>query len=306
MQTFKKANGLTKVVLSAAAVLCAGSVTSHAADLYSNGFETGDPGTRDFYDSTTNVQGLNIAIVPSGGGTLHLTAAGGANYAEVNNVDDTYEPPVSGESVYTDYGDSATGHGVVTSGPFYESTAVYIDTTWAAAPNSNNNYGFWLDTAPNTDPTDSDETNFRIVDTGNGTIGVQFAGFGTGTGGTFPAATITKSGWYTFKTTFEDSGGFVGNTLSVSDSTGTVIGSAFNDPANYGPSLPNGATGPLPWGDLTGTGYGDWVTDWSDGFANDTLGIDNVQVSTVPEPASIGLLGAGVLGLLRRRRISVK
>ena len=133
-----------------------------ATSLYSNGFETGDPGTRDIYDSTTNAQGGDITIVPSLGGTLGLTAASGNNYAEITNVDNTYQPAVPppggdgigyGQSIYTDYGAQALGHGVVTNSPFYESTAYYINTGWAAASADNNYTGFWIDQTPGDDGT---------------------------------------------------------------------------------------------------------------------------------------------------------
>jgi len=236
--------------------------------IYSNGFESGQPGASDFYDSTTNTQGADITVVPSGGGTLHLTAASGNNYAEITNVDDTYQT-VYGESVYTDYGAPT---GIPISGPFFESTAYYINTSWAAASPNDNYAGFWIDTTPNADPGYLDETNFRIIDTGNGQIGVNFVGL-NGSG----SATITTSGWYTFKTTFQNDGsGNVENVMSVIDSMGNVVGSFTSDSS-------------LPIADLIGTNYGDWTTVWQDGFAGDTLGIDNVEVgsiSTAPLPSA--------------------
>jgi PEP-CTERM motif len=272
--------------LAAAAVVSAifaVPATLTADTIYSNGFEPGDPGTADFYDSTTNTQGADISIVPSGGGTLHLTPASGNYYAEITNVENTYDAGYSGESVYTDYG---APNGIAINGPFYESTAYYINTTWSAAPASDNNAGFWIDTTPGGDPNYLDETNFRIIDTGDGTIGVQFVGNNGSS-----QATITQSGWYTFKTTFQNDGnGNVENVMSVSDSNGNAIGSYTADSS-------------LPYADLTGTNYGDWTTVWTNGFAGDVLGIDDVQVGTlgsVPEPATLGLIAAGALLLLRR------
>ena len=157
---------------------------------------------------------------------------------------------------------------------------------------SGNYAGFWIDTTPNIDTAYLDETNFRIIDTGNGQIGVQMVGLhGSGN------ATITQSGWYTFKTTFENDGhGFVMNTMSVIDSMGNVVGSATVDSM-------------LPFTSLVGTNYGDWTTVWQNGFANDTLGIDNVTVATLPPlPATKSLWGGLGLGLVlmamraRRRR----
>ena len=284
-------------ILGVTVLLWIASAVTHATVLYSDGFEPGDPGTRDFYDSTTDTQGADITIVPSGGGTLHLTPASGNYYAEITNVPDTYQAGY-GESVSTDYGYQYNGgtfspsiYGSYPNGPgiasnaFYESTAYYIDTTWAAASPDNNYVGFWIDTEPYNDPNYLDETNFRIVDTGNGQIGVNMVGL-NGSG----SATITTSGWYTFKTTFENDGsGNVLSNMSVSDSLGNVIGSFAADSS-------------LPYADLSGTNYGDWTTVWQDGFANNVLGIDNVEVGTVPEPASLSLLALGAPMLLRRRR----
>jgi hypothetical protein len=299
MNTSKNNYRFVVAVLGVTVLVWIASAVTHAGVLYFNGFETGDPGTAHFYDSTTNAQGADITIVPSGGGTLHLTAPGGTHYAEITNVHDTYNfgqtgPSGYGESVLTDYGYQANG-GTFTSGnpngpgvasnAFYESTAYYIDTTWAAASANNNYQGFWIDTTPYSDPNFKDETNFRIVDTGNGQIGVQMVGL-NGSG----SATITQSGWYTFKTTFENDGsGNVLNNMSVSDSLGNTIGSFAADSS-------------MPYADLGGTNYADWTTVWQNGFANDVLGIDNVQVGTVPEPASVGVLLVGGAAVLMRRR----
>jgi hypothetical protein len=282
----------TFFVIAVASMTCA----ARAGTLYFNGFELGQPGTADFYDSSNNTQGADITIVPSGGGSLHLTAPGGSNYAEITNVPDAYQNPGYGQSVYTDYGAqrlSLPSGGIAISGAFYESTEYYINTSWAAAGPDNNFEGFWIDTTPNTDPGYLDETNFRISDTGNNQIGVEFVGL-NGTGNT----TITQSGWYTFKTTFQNDGsGNVLNNMSVIDSNGNVIGSY-------------GADSSLPVASLTGTSYGDWTTVWEDGFAGDVLGIDNVEVGTisgVPLPGAVwggGLLMAGLAlwNVCRNRR----
>src|ERR1700691_2193262 len=107
----------TFFVIAVASMTCA----ARAGRLYFNGFEPGQPGTSDFYDSTTGSQGEDITIVPSSGGVLGLTAPGGSNYAEITNVDDTYFPGY-GESVYTDYGAQRLGlpsGGIAISGAFY-------------------------------------------------------------------------------------------------------------------------------------------------------------------------------------------
>jgi hypothetical protein len=292
--------------------------------LYQNGFELGDPGAADFYDSTTgnpaastpsSVGGVNeITVVPSGGGQLGLTAPQGSNYAEIANVDDTYQAGY-GESVITDYGYERGGGTYVANQPtyaavanngqaFYESTEYYMNTNWVAAGPNNLGQAFWIDTTPYSDPGYLDESNFRIQVNGPSSstpIQVLAAIGNPGTEGS--VANITTSGWYTFKTTFEDDGGFVENDLIVLDPLGNEIGDL------------SGVT-TLPWSSLLGTNYGDWTTVWEDGFgatvgpnengAADILGIDNVQVGIVPEPASFSLLGVGALALMRRRRGTIR
>jgi hypothetical protein len=300
-------------MLGTAAFLGIAPAMSRGQILYYNGFEPGQPGATDFYDSTTGNQGQNITVVPNGGGALGLTAASGGYYAEITNTDDAYStanglPPAYGQSVATDYGyqrnggtyDPITGNpngpGVANNGlPFYESTAVYINANWVPNPVPDLT-AFWIDTTPYNDPNYNDETNFRVSVPTTGTIVVTAAIANPGITG--PVATITSSGWYTFKTTFEDTGGFVSNDLSIIDSSGNVVG-----------SLEGVST--LPWADLLGTNYGDWFTVWDDGFgattgpnengAADTLAIDGVTVGVVPEPATLGVLCLGGLVLLGRR-----
>jgi hypothetical protein len=299
-------------MLGTAAFLSIAPAMSRGQILYYNGFEPGQPGATDFYDSTTGNQGQNITVVPNGGGALGLTAPSGGYYAEITNTDDAYSnaqslPPGYGQSVYTDYGyqrnggtfdvnGNPTAPGVANNGlPFYESTAVYINANWAPNPVADQT-AFWIDTTPYNDPGYLDESNFRVSVPATGTIVVTASIGNPGIEGA--VATITSSGWYTFKTTFENTGGFVSNNLSIIDPLGNVVG-----------SLDGVST--LPFADLLGTNYGDWFTVWDDGFgattgpdengAADTLGIDNVTVGVVPEPATFGILCLGGLALLGRR-----
>ena len=318
MKASKKNYRFTAAVLGATVLLWIASAVTHATTLYSNGFEPTDPGAADFYDSTSGIEGplpgSNIAVVPSGGGQLGLPAASGSYYAEITNTDDAYSiangyPLGYGQSVFTDYGyarnggtfdpisGAPTAPGIANNGSaFYQSTDYYINTKWAA-PAATYSPAFWIDSTPYNDPNSLDETNFRVMVPGDGTVTVGAFIGNPGTNGT--VGTITTSGWYTFKTTFEDSGGYVANTMSILDAGGNPVGSV------------TGVT-TLPWADLTGTNYGDWTTVWQNGFgatmgpnengAADVLGIDNVEVGTVPEPASLSLLALGAPMLLRRRR----
>ncbi len=153
----------------------------------------------------------------------------------------------------------------MTNGAFYQSAAYYINTTWGAG-------GFWIDTTPKSDPGYVDETNFRVSSDGLGTVNVQLVGYQTvQPDGSFPSLNINTTGWYTFKTTFEDNGGFVKNVLSVLDAGGNTVGSASQ-------------VSTMPFADLTGPSYGDWTTVWQNGFAQDFLGIDDVELGTIDAP----------------------
>lgn len=89
------------------------SVVAFATFNYFQGFEinTGD---------WTASQG--ITRVPSGGGTLHLTASSGSYYAELQNLHDGYQ---------TGFGDGGfsfyNGADPVYHGDFFQAIDVYID-----------------------------------------------------------------------------------------------------------------------------------------------------------------------------------
>jgi hypothetical protein len=316
MKTLSKNYLFATIVLGLTVILWMVSAVSRAGVLYFNGFETNDPGAADFYDTPTGTQpATDMSIVQSGQGQLKLNAASGGHYAEINNVDNAYSTATGiaagyGESVGTDYGfvrnggtfdpisGNPNGPGVATNGQaFYESAAYYINMNWTA-PAATYAPAFWIDTTPYNDPNFLDECNFRISVPG-GAQPITVGGFvgNPGTNGT--VATITASGWYTFKTTFEDHAGVVKNVMSIADSNGNTIGSFSGDST-------------LPFSDLAGTNYGDWTTVWQNGFgatsgpnengAADVLGIDDIQVGTVPEPASLSLVALGIPLLLRRRR----
>jgi hypothetical protein len=307
MKTSKNNFRFFAASLGIAAPLWIMSGVGHAGVLYFNGFEPGQPGTADFYDGTTSLPAVlpEMTIVPNGGGQLGLTAASGSFYAEVENQPGTsdedgvqtpgYDPSHNyGNSVFTDYGaqrlygPNTAQSGVATSGPFYESSAIYLNTSWAP-PSYAPAPAFWIDTTPNnsTGGVWNDETNFRVSETTPGNITVQLCS--ASQSGT--VVSIPSSGWYTFETTYEESmDGSITNDLSVIDAGGDVLGSWTS------------ADESDQFSTITGTNYGEFVSNWRNGFANNVLGIDNIEVGTVPEPASFSLMGVGALALLRRRR----
>ena len=117
-----------------------------------------------------------------------------------------------------------------------------------------------------------------------------------------PITTITQDGWYTFAITYsKGTDGYVQEALDVYDNSGTLLSGETPQlfdltPANTGTTLG------VPNAYLGGPDY-IWFTVWQNGFANDSLAIDNVTAT--PEPASLALLGVagvGTLLVLRRRK----
>src|SRR6202012_2316130 len=143
------------------------------------------------------------------------------------------------------------------------------NTAWASSGKAPGDPGaFYIDTAPanptvSLDTDYSDETQFVVSDGGNGTIDVQVLGASGTAVGTQTPLVISTSGWFTFKTTFqEDASGNVENVLSVLNASGTTLDSVVIDDPN------------MSYSNLEGPAYGDWTTIWTDGFANDQVGID--------------------------------
>ena len=296
---------MNMTVAAIVAALYCGSMwasQTYAAVPYQEGFEAVETGTDPYtgttppYDwsmSTDASTTAQINRVASGSGTLNLTAASGGYYAELTNGQSGYQ---------TGYGDAGYdylgGHayGQYPGSAFYQSMAVYLNTGWAPATNAGT-AAFWIDTTPSTqndvgNGTSYDfsggEHNFHVMSPSGGVIDIY------ADGQTNLVASVTQSGWYTFRTVYAKGGNDSDPstaTLSILDASNHSLGSV---------TLNNGTD---PSSDLGGSGY-EWVTLWQNGFANNTLGIDNIQTGVVPEPASLALLGLGGLLLMPRRRRS--
>jgi hypothetical protein len=100
--------------------------------------------------------------------------------------------------------------------------------------------------------------------------------------------------------------------VAVGDFTTTLL--SLND-AHASGGYPAFTGGSTPWteytinipaGEISGTGYIAFRENVAAGTnTNFNLGLDDVTVSSVPEPASAGLLAVGSLALLRRRRAGI-
>jgi hypothetical protein len=245
------------VGVAALAGLAIVAAPANATQNYFQGFEisTGDW-----------IASQSINRVPSMGGTLHLQAADGKYYAELQNLHDGYGYPGYGDGGYSLYGGSNSTY----NGDFYQAIDVYIDAHWAPATHPYDP-SFWIDMAPyHADPNNyGAEHNFRIKALGT-SVSVSVDGQAT------PIATLTHSGWYTFVMTFRKAANPsapVISDLSVYDASHMVLGTTQ--------VLATSPGGPFASADLKGNDYV-WITLWQNGFANDVIALDNQRTALLP------------------------
>lgn len=250
----------------------------HADNLYFQGFEANTSGW--FIDSGGDGNG-SITRTLSGGGSLNLTAADGAYYAEVHNNTNAYQAGY-GTGGYSLFGGVNSPSGV----PFTQSIALYVNTT-TAAPTNPGVPAFWIDMSPGSNdatPGYNAEHNFNLFY--NGTS-VSVEGDGS-----VPLATILASGWYQFSMTYTpdaNPNNPVITTLQITTMSGTPVGVSYTTATD-----PNGV---LMSSEVSGPGYV-WLPVWQNGFSGDLLGIDDVRAddtSGVPEPATFALMGSALL-----------
>jgi hypothetical protein len=246
------------VITVAAAALLLSNAASAQTPLAFQGFEVN---IGDWTPSFTTIR------TPSGGGTLHLTAASGGYYAEVHNIDDDYIAGYYGDSGYSLFGFASQP---AFPGNFSQSIKMYVFANWPTA--LYNGPGIWIDETPGSPAGNyGAEHNFRLTPTGS-SVGVYVDGQAS------PIANITVSGWYNFQMTFMKGANptdLVTTNMNVFNPSGVLIGTTT--------VVANSPGGPLLSQDLQGPGYV-WLTVWPDGWANDVVAIDDVRADLLGSP----------------------
>lgn len=274
----KRSTWLLGAAFSAA--VFGGAMTTNAASLYSQGFETDTSG----WETTSGgAQYGTITRVTSG--TNGITSPEGSHHAIVQGVTTT---DGTNTGPFTRFG----GYSSTFGGGWVASLDIYLDTAWAdgkgfdySVSASNNTGGYLRDFIFHIDKDTS--THQLLVNASNNSSDSTASNLN----GVAGSQEITSSGWYTFTAAFSDQGGALAGTLSVSDSGGTLFSKTLSDPSDL---IANAG----------GNHYG-WFT-FIDTDANG-VAIDDTQLTAVPLPkaayAGLGLIaGLGLLGGLKRRQ----
>jgi hypothetical protein len=271
------------------AALLAASQQAQALIPYSQGFETDTTGWT--VQNGTGSGGTlgTITQVPSGGGTLGVASSSGGFHAELTLASKAYDG-FYGSQGFTRFGGNQSTY----VGDFYQALDIYVDlATWQPPASPNPSVAaFILDTSPMDTSGNTEfaaEHNFNLYIPTAGTVNVQADNTGV-------FATITESGWHRFIQTYEAQQGptVVSHFYVIDLDDSELLGSA-----TLGSTMLSA--------NLGGNAYGFWTTAYQEGFANNLIAIDNIQtgllpVPGIPEPASMALLAAGSMLMLRRRR----
>ena len=266
-------------------LLSAGTPAAHGSAAYTQGFENNTNGWS-FGTHYTGSGSYGITRYKSGSASPvgTISAASGSYYAVVNNATNNYS---NGGYAPTGYGDAGFANfgGSSYPGTFTQSISIYVDASTWTTPANASTAAFWIDESPSS-PTG--QPNFNME--GDFAFFVPSANSGIEVAANNSLnnliATITGSGWYTFAETFsQQASGPPESTFNVYNSSGTQLGSYTQSWTGQNNS------------DLGGPNYL-WLTVWQNGFANNSLAIDNVSPFATPVPASLGLVSIGSVVLI--------